>query len=90
MLSVGGILYDKGQESKYVACQFDRYPFIKKNEEPFLITVPKLTSKEISHLDSQLPERDLEKIYTESIPTEDILNYAQLYRYFPKFSEVDK
>ena len=90
MLSVGGILFDQGNENKYNACQFDRFSFVRKDKEPYLIKVPKLTTKEILHLDAQLPERDLEKVTGHSIPMEDIKDYSELYRYFPKFAEVDK
>ena len=90
MLSVGGILFDQGNKSKYKACQFDRFPFVRKDKEPYLIKVPKLTSKEIMHLDAQLPRSDLTKVTGPSIPPEDIKNYSELYRYFPKFAEVDK
>ncbi|KJS10606.1 MAG: hypothetical protein VR67_17025 [Peptococcaceae bacterium BRH_c8a] len=89
MLTVGGILYDEGQLPKLESCAFGSLPFIKNNEEPYLIEVPNLTLREIRQLNAQLPTANLEELDAPGVPKRDIERYAQVYRYFPTFTEAD-
>jgi hypothetical protein len=89
MLTVGGLLYDEGQEASVCQCAFHHRPFFKPNEEPYLIEVPNLTFKEIRHLDEQLPKENHESLELPAVPEEDIKRYAKIYRYFPTFTEAD-
>jgi len=88
MLTVGGLLYDEGQMSMLAACGFDDLPFVRSDVKPYLITVPNLTLREIRQLDSQLPAGD-EEVSLPAVPPADVDAYAEVYRYFPAFAEVD-
>lgn len=89
MLTVGGILYDEGQAHILGACNFDGLSFIRQNEEPYLIRAPNLTPKELHHLNAQLPIDDPTHLQAPAIPEEDLRRYAEVYRYFPNFVEIE-
>lgn len=88
MATVGGVLFDAGQEG--VCCQagFHNLEFYSGDDKAFKIEVPCLTTREIRHLDSLIPisECDYSKI---AIPAADVRAYQKLYRYFPTFAEAD-
>ena len=88
MLTVGGILYRSTEEHTVAACGFDTLPFIRTGPEHCAIKAPCLTTKEIRHLNSQLPTTSISKLKAPGVPDSDIHQYADIYRYFPAFSEI--
>ena len=73
--------------------------FIRRKKESFKIIVPNLTYREIYALDVLLPyyidiatgkinEDTLKNISLPNLSSEDIINYAKVYRYFPTFAEA--
>lgn len=88
MLTIGGLLYDEGQESK-VSGAFDRLPFIRSDSESYLIEVPNLTYREMRHLDSQLPNCGYDDLDAQGIPEADFNKYSRTYRYFPTYTEAE-
>jgi len=88
MVTVGGIIYEKGKEGIFQRCAFGKnLPFVCGGEEAFLIEAPNLTFKELHYLDSKLPTRVPPGGH--SIPEEDVGRYARIYRYFPRFAEAE-
>ena len=57
-------------------------------DDPYSIEVPRLTYRELQHLDAQLPQQDVTMI-DASIPEEDLRRYCKVYRYFPNFAEIE-
>ena len=88
MLTVGGIFYSEADQPKFAACDFDTLPFLRNGVEHYDIKVPYLTPKEIRHLNSQLPPTPLGRLKTPGVPDGHIQRYAEIYRYFPTFSEI--
>jgi len=88
MLTVGGILYHANEEEKFKACGFDTLAFVRNGKEPCSIKAPCLTPKEVRYLNSQLPHRPSRKLRARGVPDGDVERYAEVYRYFPAFSEV--
>jgi len=88
MLTVGGILYDEGQQGQFDGCRFDNLDFIKNDEEPYTIEIPKLTFRELRHLDQQLPTEDFRQLKAQIIPERDLERYSKVYPYFPTFAEI--
>ena len=86
MLTVGGIIFDKKQNSKVEQMNFKNLNFICKDAQCFEIAVPKLTYKEIHALDKCLPNSK-SKAKRLPLSIEDIENYSKIYRYFPTFTE---
>jgi hypothetical protein len=87
MLTVGGVLYDEGQEHILKKCAFDQLDFYRPGEDAHNIRAPLLTFKELRALDAHLPS-DFDGC-TVPVPAEDIEKYAEVYRYFPYFVESE-
>lgn len=88
MLTVGGIFYRAAEERTVAACGFDKLPFTRSGPEHCGIKAPCLTAKEVRHLNSQLPTKSSVKLRAPGVPDADIQRYAEVYRYFPAFSEI--
>lgn len=90
MLTVGGIIYDKGQEHILRKAMFDeRFSYVKTGDDPYVISVPNLTYRELRHLNMQLPIDDPSKLISPKINLEDLKTYSEIYRYFPTFADTD-
>ncbi len=87
MLTTGGIFTDDSHYRTLSSCAFDQLEFIKSDDEPYTINVPKLTYKEIRALDKVIPLGNEEcKV---PVPLGDVEKYQQVYRYFPHFAETE-
>jgi hypothetical protein len=93
MLTTGGLLYQKSQAEIVAACGFNRFDFLRFNmrpdARPYFIEVPKLTYKEIRHLDQQLPRIGRKRLGAPKVPSTDVRRYEGIYRYFPTFAETE-
>ena len=89
MLTVGGIIFDEGQQSTVQQCSFDDLSFVAKDTTPYLIEIPNLTFKEIRCIDEQLPKKEGEIIMLPSVRPTDIEKYEKNYRFFPTFTEAN-
>lgn len=89
MLTVGGLLFDEGQDALVSSCNFEKLDFIRTNGEPYLIEAPNLTYREIRHLDRQLPCSAVADLDAPGVPADDIRKYSDVYRYFPTFAETE-
>lgn len=88
MLTVGGIIYGSGQKHLLDKCAFNNSNFCRDGSEPYKIKIPKLTFKEIRHLDSLMPI-DAANYTSINIPPSEIAQYCEVYRYFPIFAESE-
>lgn len=89
MLTVGGVIFDEGEAPKFASATFDDLSFVRRDSEPYEIEVPKLTFREIRHLDQQLPCATGVIASAPGVPEIDVANYTKLYRYFPLFTEAE-
>lgn len=100
MLTVGGILYDEKQKKEVSKMKFEDIKHISMDETPVKIKCPNLTYKEVHHLNNLLPcdiktntagmvsnieFQELQKALNAS----DIINFADVYRYYPNFAEAN-
>ncbi|GAA3967479.1 O-methyltransferase [Hymenobacter antarcticus] len=101
MLTIGWIITDLSADHAGILSSINsaNLPFIRSGAMPFNINTPSLTLKEISWLDSVLhtdvdvdgnilPPKPNEKRLTPLLRPEDVLEYKQVYRYFPTFAEA--
>jgi len=88
MMSVGGVLFDRGQKLIFDQCAFSDLEFYRNSSDPFRIDIPKLTTKEIALLDRQMPLPVGASPTLGSIPLRDAQQYVRIYRYFPNFVAV--
>lgn len=89
MLTVGGLIYDRGLEARVQSCAFDQLKFIRSGQEPFLIDPPNLTYRELRYLDTLLPVDPAAPPSLPGVPSADVQKYAEMYRYFPTFAETE-
>jgi hypothetical protein len=93
MSTIGGLLFERGQEPIVAKCGFDRLDFLRsslrKDSKPCVLEVPKLTYREIRHLDRQLPRAKSKKLTVPKVPPTDIKKYESIYRFFPTFAETE-
>lgn len=76
MLTMGGLLYDRGQAG-IVNGAFDGLSFIRPDEEPYLIEIPYLTYREMRYLDTHLPDSSYADLDSQGIPESDSTKYSQ-------------
>ncbi|MBX7210400.1 MAG: hypothetical protein K1X78_18965 [Verrucomicrobiaceae bacterium] len=88
MLTLGGVLVAKQELAMFEACRFGELPFYRQDDRPFPIKVPCLTPREMHQLNSFLPSDDPTQLKREGIPDADVKRYAEVYRYFPNYSEI--
>jgi hypothetical protein len=86
MVTIGGVIVQTGQLPNFGHCDFNYLEFYRPGEESYFIRAPSLTLLEQRFLDLQFPSASA---YCPCVPNDDILAYAKLYRYFPKFVEAE-
>jgi hypothetical protein len=93
MVTVGGLLYRKGQTPMVAKCDFDALSYVRTNHRPkctpYEIEVPSLTYREIRHLNKQLPRTKRSRLSSPKVPTKDLKRYERIYRHFPHFAETE-
>ncbi|MEJ8574153.1 O-methyltransferase [Microbaculum marinum] len=89
MATFGGVFFDREKRAAFDACAFDRLMFNRNGAEPFRIRAPKLTLREIAHLERQLPLPEGTELDFGPMPQSDAQHYIELYRYLPTFVPVD-
>lgn len=85
MLTVGGVVHEADQEEAYRAGAFDRLGYFRDDEAAFRIEVPKLTLKEMAHLERSVMHPPEEVVDPTWLKPKERLQYLQLYRYLPNF-----
>lgn len=89
MVTFGGVFFEEGKGRELEVCAFERLMFIRRGEEAFRIRAPKLTLREIAHLERQLPLPEGSQLDLGPMPETDARHYIDLYRYLPAFLPVD-
>jgi hypothetical protein len=89
MLTVGGAIYQRNQQTQIDKCAFERIPFVKSDDKPYSIEIPCLTYRELRTLDKLLPADPNCVPSLKGVPEKDIKIYSEVYRYFPNFAEAE-
>ena len=68
----------------------ERAPYYRKSlrERAYEIRVPRLTRKERLSLDRAMPCKDGWRPKEFELPSEDVLAYWDIYRFFPAYAEL--
>lgn len=85
MTTLALIFHNEEDNDKVDACCFENLEFLNPDGGAVFIPTPKLTPREFRYLESQLPLPDGAQLDIEHIPVGETRNFAELYRYFPKF-----
>lgn len=89
MATFGGVFFSAKERAVFESCGFDRLEFVRRGSEAFRLSAPKLTMREISHLERQLPLAPGSELDFGPMPKKDADEFIRLYRYLPAFLPVD-
>lgn len=90
MTTIAGIIVEASDAGKLAACHFNKLEFIQGRPQPIKIEVPKLTIRELKHLERQLPLPVGSQIdLSGGIPGRDAQQFLEMYRYFPNFAIIE-
>jgi hypothetical protein len=87
MVTVVFLLLSQKECKELAECRINDLYFIRTEDEPFDISTPNFTIKEIRHLMEIRPDNT--KINTKIFTTKDVELLWQNYRYFPGFAEIE-
>jgi len=91
MMTIGGILLNDQIQDSFEKANFQNLEFVRMGEDQYNIPTPNLTFEEMRGLDQHLPgpinENDDE--YDVPVPEDKREEYAEVYRYFPRFVESE-
>ena len=85
MLTVGGVIYQRGQRTLMAQCDFDSLAYTRSGDDACRIRVPLLTFKELRALDVLLPKTVPS---LPGVPQKEVNAYSKHYRYFPNFIDA--
>jgi hypothetical protein len=88
MLTLGGVVFEAGQAALLGAAAFESLPFARTGEDGFRIETPKLTYKELHHLQARVPIMGKPRSEV-GIPVNEVERYNELYRFFPVFAPTE-
>lgn len=89
MLTFGGLLHLASDGAAVDDCQLGLSPFVRDGADAYSIIVPNLTIREMLHLERQLPTDNVAALDRQGIPPKDVDEFAQAYRHYPAFVDVE-
>lgn len=87
MMTLGGILYSDEIVRQFEKASFDELDVVRTGKEHYHIDPPKLTFAEMRNIEKYLPSSPTDS--EAYISDEDKKSYAEMYRYFPHFTESE-
>lgn len=88
MITMGWIIYKKADEDKYEKCGFPELEFFNDTDQPYDITVPNFTYKELTVLNRNMPDAKYPIKEAQFLSEEEINAYKKIYRYYPTTFET--
>lgn len=92
MATYGGVLYSPDDQELLDACRFDELPYVvPAGTESFEVAIPNLTPREQAEIERFMPsevDRARERLDELGVPVTDVADYADVYRYAPRFVET--
>ena len=82
MQTVGWILFTPKEAQAVNGCHFDSLEYVRNDESPYDLTVPKFTRRELEHLRQLVPTEQPTSL--EWLDNNDFERYAELYRWYPE------
>ncbi|MBB6134606.1 hypothetical protein HD842_002748 [Massilia aurea] len=89
MTTLVGIFYTSEDQALVDRCDFKKMEFIRADDKPIRIVVPKLTLREFKRLESQLPLLEGTDLQLGTIPEADARHFMNMYRYLPSFAILE-
>lgn len=91
MFTYGGVFVDPKRREEFNTAGFNAMEFVREEgEEPFLISMPRLTLKETAAIDKFMPgdlPKAIKTLEDLKVDKEHVERYARIYRHAPTFVE---
>ena len=91
MMTLGGILLNDQIQDSFEKASFSKLEFVRTDDRQYEIPTPNLTFEEMRGLDQHLPgpiDEDNDD-YDVPVPEDTRKEYAEVYKYFPRFVESE-
>lgn len=98
MLTIGGILHDNEMRTKINRMNLENLKHLSFNSQQYKIQCPNLTYREVQILNNLLPKEldisitgNIKNPELKKLPLNhgDIINYSEIYRYYPNYAETN-
>ena len=92
MMTLGFVFYQQSETQQFYQCKFEELKQYRGDSNSYIIKAPKLTVEEIRALNKILPKKEgieygIDEINNSAFD-KAIEEYAEVYQYFPQFTEV--
>lgn len=92
MMTLGFVFYQQSETQQFYQCKFKELKQYRGDSNSYIIKAPKLTVEEIRALNKILPKKEgieygIDEINNSAFD-KAIEEYAEVYQYFPQFTEV--
>lgn len=88
MLTLGWIIYESTDIEKFKNCSFKDLEFYNSTDEPYDITVPNFTYKELTVLNRNMPKVKYPIDGAEFLLEDEVNAYRKIYKYYPTTFET--
>ena len=88
MLTLGWIVYKKGDIDKFTKCGFEDFEFYNSSNIPYDISVPNFTYKELAILNQNMPNAVYPIEGADFFEEEEVNAYRKIYKYYPTTFET--
>lgn len=89
MMTLGWIVYNEYDKDEISKCGFESLEFYRASgSEPYNISVPNFTYKELAVLNKNMPEANYPIEEAEFLSIDEIEAYKKIYRYYPTTMET--
>lgn len=88
MLTIGWIIYKNEDVKKFESCHFSDLEFYNSTEQPYDITVPNFTYKELTVLNRNMPDFSYPVKEAEFLLESEVQAYRKIYKYYPTIFET--
>lgn len=88
MLTIGWIVYKSEDIEKFNNCNFPDLEFYNGTDQPYDITVPNFTYKELTVLNRNMPDVKYPIMEAEFLLEKEVQAYRKIYKYYPTTFET--
>jgi len=90
MLSLGGMIASDEDTRKLQSLDANRLPFLRRdlNKDPYEISVPMVTRKELLYLASEMPRKGTWTPTDFELDEKEIEAFSKIYKYYPGYTEM--
>lgn len=88
MLTIGWIIYKNADTGRFQNCNFSDLEFYNSSDQPYDITVPNFTYKELTVLNRNMPNMEYPITEADFFSEDEVKAYYKIYKYYPTTFET--